>query len=107
MSTHIKMALPITDPNSKPFSCPLNCVKKYFSKTITDMKRHLIGTHGLKEKDADELLPQNLSIKCHLCTTTVSSKRRLIDHLNSMHFGNIQIEEMVLDSKQGKSIHGL
>lgn len=81
--------------------CPENC--KYSAKTNYDMKRHLIGTHGLKEEEALAKMPDvNLNIKCHLCPHKFSSRKRLIEHLNSAHFFGIQIQEAVLDSEEGK-----
>lgn len=95
------MTVETTASKFKQLKCPLNCPRSFTAKTNYDLKRHLIGTHGLEQNKAAELLDEKLTIKCHICAHKVSSKKRLIEHLNSIHLSGIQIEECVLDSKQG------
>lgn len=84
------------------FLCPLSQNCNYSATTKSNLKRHIIGTHGLNESQAADALNQKLNIHCHLCPRTVSSKKRLIHHLNAEHFCGINIEECFFDSEEGK-----
>lgn len=89
--------------HSKPKTlvCTANVNCPYSSTSNSNMKRHLISTHGIKEKNANGMLNLKLNVHCHLCPHVVSSKKRLIEHLNLNHFSGIQIENCVFDSEEG------